>query len=43
MREKIRHYLNPLHIYCRLINLGIKKKKAQTICKYYQKIYSILF
>ena len=34
--DKIRHQLNPLHIYCRLTCLGISSKKAMGICKIYE-------
>jgi len=34
--DKIRHLLNPLHIYCRLKYVGISQKVALGICKNYE-------
>jgi hypothetical protein len=34
--NKIRHQLNPLHIYCRLTYLGISSRVAMGICKIYE-------
>jgi hypothetical protein len=34
--DRIRHHLNPLHIYCRLTCLGISSKMALGICKVYE-------
>jgi hypothetical protein len=34
--DKIRHLLNPLHIYCRLTYLGMSRKVARDICKVYE-------
>jgi len=34
--DRIRHKLNPLHIYCRLTCLGISSKVARDICKIYE-------
>lgn len=36
MRETILHFMNPLHIYCRLRNLGVPKAKARRICETYE-------
>ncbi len=32
MKSGIQHRMNPLHIYCRLIELGVSKKRAKKIC-----------
>lgn len=32
---QIQHRLNPLHVYCRLVNSGLNKKLSMSICKYY--------
>lgn len=38
--DRIRHHLNPLHIYCRLICLGLSSKTALGICRVYEgRIY----
>ena len=34
--DKIRHVLNPLHIYCRLTYIGVSQKVALGICKSYE-------
>jgi hypothetical protein len=34
----IQHRLNPLHVYCRLIEWGFGKRLSLSICKYYQII-----
>jgi hypothetical protein len=34
--NRIRHRLNPMHIYCRLTRLGISYKIAMEICKIYE-------
>ncbi len=39
----IQPYLNPLHIYCRLINMGIPKKTAGYMCRWYENhVYKCL-
>jgi len=39
--DKIRHLLNPLHIYCRLTYIGVSRKVALGICKNYEAfVYS---
>ena len=37
--DKIRHLLNPLHIYCRLTCLGVSKEVAMDICKTYETCF----
>ncbi len=34
--DRIRHVLNPLHIYCRLTYIGVSNKIALDICKTYE-------
>lgn len=36
LMDKIRHLLNPLHIYCRLTCIGVSKKIAMDICQTYE-------
>ncbi|HID29311.1 MAG TPA: PEP-CTERM sorting domain-containing protein [Desulfobacterales bacterium] len=39
----IQHRLNPLHVYCRLVERGLSKKSSLSICRYYEiLIYSSL-
>ena len=39
MRAKLQHYFNPLHIYCRLRELRIRKSWAMTFAHYYELVY----
>jgi|GEM_PF-1041256 hypothetical protein len=34
--DRIRHLFNPLHVYCRLISLGMPSRMAMGICKTYE-------
>ena len=34
----LNHYLNPVHIYCRLIDMGMDRKTAMVWCKRYEFI-----
>jgi len=38
MGSAIKHYLNPLHICCRLRDLGIGKCLASFLCQFYERI-----
>ena len=39
----IQHRLNPLHVYCRLVDKGLSKNLSMSVCKYYEiLIYSWL-
>jgi len=35
----LQHYLNPLHVYCRLVNVGFNTKVAKKIGKVYEKYF----
>ena len=37
MNTMIQHYLNPLHIYCRLRDMGIPKWVAVSLCRVYER------
>ncbi len=39
MTSVLQHYLNPLHIYCRMRDLGISKKVALCMCRLYECIF----
>lgn len=45
MLDPIHHIINPLHVYCRLVELNIMSvRKAKIINKVYDKIfYKILY
>lgn len=32
-----KHILNPLHVYCRLIDIGLSKSIAKTVCSFYER------
>ena len=33
------HYGNPCHVYCRLVGLGIDRRRARGIARAYERIY----
>jgi len=37
MTASLQHYLNPLHIYCRLRNMGLAKGVAVFLCRVYER------
>ena len=37
MPTAIKHYLNPLHVYCRLRDLGLAKSPAAFLCRIYER------
>ena len=37
MVATIKHYMNPLHIYCRLRDVGIPKNSAMLVCRVYER------
>ncbi|TET93070.1 MAG: hypothetical protein E3J46_00320 [Desulfobacteraceae bacterium] len=39
----IKHYMNPLHIYCRLRDIGIAKGLALFMCRNYERSIFKLF
>jgi hypothetical protein len=44
MPAAIKHYLNPLHVYCRLRDLGLAKSPAAFLCRIYERaIFSRYF
>ncbi|MFW5735714.1 MAG: hypothetical protein ACOCWR_11695 [Oceanidesulfovibrio sp.] len=42
MKEHLRHHLNPLHIYCRLQECGLKAPIARRVCEFYQRLYCLV-
>ena len=38
MNTNLQHYLNPLHLFCRLRGLGLAKKPAFYVCYFYEYI-----
>jgi len=44
MKTKLKHILNPVHMYCRLREMGIRKKVSKTIASFYEiKLHKKLF
>jgi len=41
MRDHLRHHLNPLHIYCRLMQTGLEHDTATRICRWYERFYGL--
>jgi len=37
-KNMITHFINPLHLYCKLRDIGISKETSQTICKKIEQI-----
>jgi len=40
MKETLRHYLNPLHVFCRLKSCGMPNTTAKLFCGVYERVYS---
>ncbi len=38
MVAAIKHYMNPLHIYCRLRDIGISRNAAVFVCRIYEGV-----
>jgi hypothetical protein len=44
MRSYFKHILNPLHIYCRIIDVTGSKSFARLICYHYEKrVWKLLY
>jgi hypothetical protein len=39
MRPSLQHYLNPLHIFCRLRGIGLPKILAIFLCRTYERVF----
>jgi hypothetical protein len=37
MGSTLKHYMNPLHVYCRLRDLGLGKGPAGFLCRIYER------
>jgi hypothetical protein len=37
MTAELKHYINPLHVYCRLRDLGMGKESACFLCRIYER------
>jgi len=43
MRTWMQHHLNVIHVYCRLVDLGISKKRARSICTTIEPILKVTY
>ncbi|GAB7079052.1 hypothetical protein [Megalodesulfovibrio paquesii] len=39
IRNAIQHHCNPLHVYCRLRNLGVSAVLAHWLCRVYERVF----
>lgn len=37
-KEILRHHLNPIHVYCRLVDIGISPHSARSISMTYERL-----
>ena len=37
LRERLQHLLNPLHLYCRLLDAGLAKPTARRMSRAYER------
>lgn len=42
IRHCLNHYLNPLHVYCRLIDMSMNKQTALRIAGIYEYLYNMV-
>ena len=36
---RLQHLLNPLHIYCRLLDIGLSSRLAAKLCLFYERSF----
>ncbi|MFZ5426859.1 MAG: hypothetical protein ACOZEN_07780 [Thermodesulfobacteriota bacterium] len=41
LRNYLQHRLNPVHVYCRLRDIGLCKSKARRMTTFYARFYSL--
>ena len=34
----VQHRLNPLHVYCRFLDIGLNRRFSSTLCKSYEMV-----
>lgn len=37
IRNYLQHRLNPVHMYCRLMDIGLARKSARRLCSVYER------
>ncbi len=40
-RGRLQHYLNPLHVYCRLRDWGVSPRLATRVSTAYERVYRV--
>ena len=38
IRNHLQHWLNPVHMYCRLMDFGLARNSAQRLCAVYERL-----
>jgi hypothetical protein len=38
-RQFFRHVFNPLHVYCRLRDVGMRPASAKRMCRVYERLF----
>ncbi len=41
VKNYIQHYLNPLHVYCRLRDAGLPNRAARRFSAMYERVYRV--
>ena len=41
VKSYLQHYLNPLHVYCRLRSVGIPNRAARRVSAAYERLYRV--
>jgi hypothetical protein len=41
VKSRLQHYLNPLHVYCRLKGCGLSTRTAIRMSAVYERIYRV--
>lgn len=37
LRNYLQHHLNPVHMYCRLLDFGLASRNARRVCSVYER------
>ncbi|WP_170304573.1 hypothetical protein [Desulfolutivibrio sulfodismutans] len=38
LKNSLQHLLNPVHMYCRLMDFGMTKNRARRMCAVYERL-----
>jgi hypothetical protein len=39
LKNSLQHLLNPVHMYCRLMDFGMTKTRARRMCAVYERVF----